>query len=144
MLSLVMVFHVCLFFIGNQLHCWNFRLTTFNKHMNVYVYNQRTKFEELPGGALVTHDTSFIHTQSSFFSLGPQSWRGLELFLSQLQYGLTYISTTRRLIRVLWVCIVIAGFTGAGVLIYQSFDTWAESRNTISLIFDEWMLDNSN
>ena len=48
--------------------------------------------------------------------------------MSQLQYGLT-----RRLIRVLWVCIVIAGFTGAGVLIYQSFDTWAESPITTTI-----------
>ena len=34
-------------------------------------------------------------------------------------HGLVYISTNRRLVRLLWLGVVIAGFTGAGVLIYQ-------------------------
>ena len=42
-------------------------------------------------------------------------------------HGLTYISTTRKLVRPFWVLIVIAGFSGAGYLIYQSFQSWAES-----------------
>ena len=33
----------------------------------------------------------------------------------------------RRFVKFLWLLIVIAGFTGAGVLIYQSFEAWKES-----------------
>ena len=42
-------------------------------------------------------------------------------------HGLVYIATTRRFVKFLWLLIVIAGFTGAGVLIYQSFEAWKES-----------------
>ena len=42
-------------------------------------------------------------------------------------HGLVYITTTRRFVKFLWILIVIAGFTGAGVLIYQSFEAWKES-----------------
>merc|ERR1712197_24557 len=42
-------------------------------------------------------------------------------------HGLTYISTTRKYVRLSWVLIVTAGFSGAGYLIYQSFQSWAES-----------------
>ena len=42
-------------------------------------------------------------------------------------HGLGYISTTRRLIRLFWILIVFIGFSGAGVLIYQSFKGWSES-----------------
>ena len=42
-------------------------------------------------------------------------------------HGLGYISTTRSFARAFWVFVVISGFTGAGVLIYQSFKSWADS-----------------
>ena len=42
-------------------------------------------------------------------------------------HGFAYISTTRRLIRLFWICVVIAGFTGAAALIQQSFSSWASS-----------------
>ena len=42
-------------------------------------------------------------------------------------HGLTYISTTRKYVRLLWTIVVIIGFTTAGVIIYQSFETWAET-----------------
>ena len=42
-------------------------------------------------------------------------------------HGLSYISTTRKLAKILWILTVIAGFTGAGLLIYESFETWQES-----------------
>ena len=42
-------------------------------------------------------------------------------------HGLNYISTTKKLEKVFWIIVVIAGFTGAGVLIYTSFQTWADS-----------------
>ena len=50
-----------------------------------------------------------------------------DLLESSTIHGLVYISTTRRLLRLLWVVIVIAGFTGAGYIIYQSFENWDES-----------------
>ena len=34
-------------------------------------------------------------------------------------HGLVYLATNKRLVRLLWLGVVIAGFTGAGVLIYQ-------------------------
>ena len=42
-------------------------------------------------------------------------------------HGLGYISTTKSFARAFWVLVVISGFTGAGVLIYQSFKSWADS-----------------
>ena len=42
-------------------------------------------------------------------------------------HGLTYISTTRSLFRIFWTLVVITGFTGAGFLIYESFQSWEES-----------------
>ena len=42
-------------------------------------------------------------------------------------HGLVYISKPRILVRLFWILVVIAGFTGSGVIIYQSFDNWAQS-----------------
>ena len=42
-------------------------------------------------------------------------------------HGLSYISTTRKCSRIFWLVIVIAGFSGAGVLIYNAFQSWALS-----------------
>ena len=42
-------------------------------------------------------------------------------------HGLAYIATGRKYIRLFWILIVIAGFTGASVIIYSSFQSWAES-----------------
>ena len=42
-------------------------------------------------------------------------------------HGLAYISSTRKFARVIWVCIVIVGFIGAGMLIQISFQAWADS-----------------
>ena len=42
-------------------------------------------------------------------------------------HGLSYISTTRRPLKLFWMLVVTAGFTGAGVLIYQSFEDWSEN-----------------
>ena len=53
---------------------------------------------------------------------------GLKEFLeSSTIHGLFYIATNRRVARLLWICVVIAGFTTAGVLICQSFASWEES-----------------
>ena len=48
-------------------------------------------------------------------------------------HGLAYISSTRKFIRVIWVLVVIAGFTGAGYMIYQSFKAWEESPVTTTV-----------
>ena len=42
-------------------------------------------------------------------------------------HGLVFISTETRLARCFWILVVITGFSIASVLIYQSFDNWAES-----------------
>ena len=41
--------------------------------------------------------------------------------------GLNHISTTRGSIRLLWTFVVFTCFSGAGILIYQSFQAWEES-----------------
>ena len=41
--------------------------------------------------------------------------------------GLNHISATRKQVRLFWISVVILGFTGAGVIIYQSFRAWDES-----------------
>ena len=41
--------------------------------------------------------------------------------------GLNHIATGRKYIRLFWILVVLTGFIGAGVLIYQSFESWQES-----------------
>ena len=48
-------------------------------------------------------------------------------------HGLSYISTTRRCVRVFWSLVVIAGFLIAGALIYRAFQGWEESPETTSI-----------
>ena len=50
-----------------------------------------------------------------------------EFLESSTIHGLVYISTSRRHVRLLWLCVVVSGFIGAGVLIQQSFSSWADS-----------------
>ena len=50
-----------------------------------------------------------------------------EFLDSSTIHGLYYISNTKKFVRVLWTLIVIAGFSGASYLIYESFQTWKES-----------------
>ena len=53
---------------------------------------------------------------------------GIKDFLeSSTVHGLTCISTTRKLVRLFWIIVVILGFSGAGYLIYTSFQDWDES-----------------
>ena len=53
---------------------------------------------------------------------------GVRAFLeSSSIHGLTYISTTRKYVRILWIIIVLVGFIGASLLIKESFDNWSES-----------------
>ena len=59
----------------------------------------------------------------------------IKIFLeSSTIHGLTYISTSRKHVeRLFWVLVVIAGFTGAGVLIYESFQDWHENPVTTTI-----------
>jgi len=50
-----------------------------------------------------------------------------EFLESSTIHGLSYVSTTRRFVKISWILVVTLGFTFAGYLIFQSFDTWAES-----------------
>ena len=42
-------------------------------------------------------------------------------------HGLSYIAANKGLVRLFWISVVIAGFTGAFILIQQSFSSWADS-----------------
>ena len=53
---------------------------------------------------------------------------GIKNFLeSSTIHGLTYISTTRKFVRLFWIAVVIAGFTCASVLIYTAFQDWHDN-----------------
>ena len=59
---------------------------------------------------------------------------GFKTFLeSSTIHGLTYIATGKKYVRLFWIIVVIAGFSGAGVLIYQSFQSWNESPVTTTI-----------
>ena len=52
---------------------------------------------------------------------------GIRSFLkSSSIHGLGHISTTRRLSRLFWIFVVFSGFSIAGFLINQSFESWAQ------------------
>ena len=54
--------------------------------------------------------------------------KGMQEFLgSSTIHGLIYIAGNRGLVRVFWICVVIAGFTGSFILIHQSYTGWAVS-----------------
>ena len=42
-------------------------------------------------------------------------------------HGLNYISTTRKSVKLFWILVVFTGFTGAAILVHQSFQSWEES-----------------
>ena len=52
---------------------------------------------------------------------------------SSTVHGLGYISSTKKIARLFWILVVIAGFLGAGVIIHQSFDNWAKSPVTTTI-----------
>ena len=53
---------------------------------------------------------------------------GLKTFLeSSTIHGLTYISTTQKYARLFWIFAVAIGFSGAVILIKESFQSWTES-----------------
>ena len=48
-------------------------------------------------------------------------------------HGLSYISGTRKLWRLFWILTVFGGFATAGLLIYESFQSWAETPITTNI-----------
>ena len=42
-------------------------------------------------------------------------------------HGLSYISTSKKFFKLFWICIVFTGFSTAGLLINQAFQSWADS-----------------
>ena len=53
---------------------------------------------------------------------------GIKTFLeSSTIHGLNYISTTRKYVRLLWIFVIVTGFSVASLLIKESFDSWSES-----------------
>ena len=50
-----------------------------------------------------------------------------EFFDTSTIHGLSWISGTKKWSRLLWIMIVIGGFSGAGYLIYESFYNWGQS-----------------
>ena len=59
---------------------------------------------------------------------------GLRIFLENSTiHGVSYISTTRKNIRLFWTVVVIAGFPGGILLINESFHSWAKSPVKTSL-----------
>ena len=75
----------------------------------------------------------------SNFDMSTSGWRTVQTTLyefleSTTIHGLVYISTCKnRWARVLWICTIILGFGGAGYLIYDSFNDWAESPTVTSV-----------
>ena len=71
------------------------------------------------------------HTIAEFpqFTLELSCMEAMKNFLeSSSIHGLTHISSSRngKYARLFWIAIVISGFTGAGIIIYQSFHAWHE------------------
>ena len=57
-------------------------------------------------------------------------------FESSTIHGLVYWSTTKRLVKLFWIIVVITGFCFAGFLIQISFQGWEESpiKTTIETV----------
>ena len=48
-------------------------------------------------------------------------------------HGLSWISSSTKWSKLIWILIVIGGFTGAGYLIYESFHNWQQSPITTTI-----------
>ena len=69
-----------------------------------------------------------ILNQSSFQITSVIAMEGIkQLFESSTIHGLYHISSATRLAKVFWLIIVFGGFSGAGILIYESFNNWQQS-----------------
>ena len=50
-----------------------------------------------------------------------------EFFEASTIHGLSYIASSKSIVKLLWFTIVVTCFTFAGILIHQSFQSWEES-----------------
>ena len=48
-------------------------------------------------------------------------------------HGLAHIAKTRKLVKLFWMFVVFIGFSGAGILIHQSFKAWDDSPITTTI-----------
>ena len=92
-------------------------------------------------GQLSTHASLFVATSqhshlnkfiASNFLKYIQEYSVMDTVTNFLEsstiHGLVYMSTEKkRFVKIFWILVVIGGFTGAGVMIYNSFQSWAES-----------------
>ena len=46
---------------------------------------------------------------------------------------INYLSQNRRNVRLFWIIVIISGFVGSVILIYQSFQSWSESLVTTTI-----------
>ena len=46
---------------------------------------------------------------------------------------INYLSQNRRNVRLIWIIVIISGFVGSVILIYQSFQSWSESLVTTTI-----------
>ena len=61
-------------------------------------------------------------------------WDGVQNFLESSSIaGLGHIASTRKYARLFWITIVMAGFTGAGIMINISFKQWEENPITTTI-----------
>ena len=59
---------------------------------------------------------------------------GVRTFLESLTiHGLGYIPSTRKLVKLFWMAVVIIGFTCASIMIYQSFQDWQDNPITTTI-----------
>ena len=58
----------------------------------------------------------------------------LKQFLeSSTIHGLHYISSTRSILKLTWILIIVAGFSVAAIIIYESFDNWNKNPITTTI-----------
>ena len=73
-------------------------------------------------------------TVRKYYILFCGSMQSLKEFLeTSTIHGLHYISTSRKVIRLFWTCVVLTGLTGSCFLIQQSFKSWTESPITTTI-----------
>ena len=72
--------------------------------------------------------TSYYQQGANTFSVQQTIMEVVREFLeSSTIHGLAFILSERPLVRFIWLGVVLTGFTGASVLIQQSFSSWASS-----------------
>ena len=92
-------------------------MSTFSHAFNSVLYRISTQ----PSQSLLSFRVILV------ISAGGQMEYVTSFLESSTIHGLSYIATDRKYVRLFWTLVVMVGFTGAGILIYQSFQSWADS-----------------